>query len=177
MTTRTSYLKSLLIAGLMTWSFSMHAQTVQRIAIVNSARILHETLTAKQAKVSLEKEFGARERDLASQAESIDKQIAQLKLDAPETNDQPQLQYEQKIRQLNGKAKDVQRQKWALMQARSAANLQFSEKVITLAKNAIQHVANEQRFDIVLTDALYVSPAFDITDKVIEYMDAESPSP
>lgn len=167
----------LLVFGLATCCLALQAQSVQRIAIVNSTRILQKSVAATHAKLSVENEFGPREKDLVAQIEVVNKQMVQLNADVPASNDPSQLPFVQKIRVVNGKLKDLQRQKWALIQERTAANQQLTERVISLAKRAVQHVANEQRFDIVLTDALFVSPSYDITDKVIEYMDAESSRP
>jgi len=152
------------------FSIAAGAQPTPRIAVVNGARVMHESTLAQQEKTRTEAMFDSKLEELKQQIEQVNRQATQLKLESNAASESQQKRNALAERQLTSKAKELQRRKWALMQERSVALLQSAQRVTELAKSAIKRIANEQKIDIVFAEAIYSNPVYDITDKVIEYI-------
>jgi outer membrane protein len=128
-----------------------HAQDVARIAAVNSDRILRESAPAKAAQTKLEAEFAKRDKDLQdmaarlkSMSDSLDKNGASLSA-----------------------ADRAQKQR----EFREDLNQRRNEElaaVLERANRVIKQIAEQQNYDLIVQEAVYVSPRIDITDKVLK---------
>ena len=150
-------------------SFQVLAQ-VQRVAIVNAARVLKESNAATEAKQRVERDFAVREKALATQGDAL--KIQTDKFDAEVLN-LTDAQRAQRRAKLAEQSREFQKKRSAFLEDKNAVQRGDAQKMIGLAKKVVKQVAEAEKFDLVLQDAVYVNPEFDITDKVIAGMNAE----
>ena len=138
-----------------------------RVGVVNTERILRESAPALKAEKKIEKEFAARDQEikkLAQQAKDI-----QVHLDKDGVT-LPDADRRNKERELDSTNVNLQRMQ---REFREDLNLRKNEElvvVIGLANKATQQIAESEKLDLVLQEAVYHNPKIDITDKVLKYL-------
>lgn len=141
-----------------------------RIGVVDTERILRESVPAVQAEKKIEKEFELRDiemKKISRQAKEIqsyfDKEGMTL-MDAEHRSK------ERELANLNVTLQRMQRE------FREDLNLRKNEElalVLARANKAIKAIAESEKYDLVLQEAVYRNPKIDITDKVLQYLSAE----
>ncbi len=159
---------TLVTLGLMSFQASAQAQ---RVAIVNAARVLKESNVAIESKQRAESTFSSREKALIAQESSL--KMLTEKFDA-EVLTLSDVQRIQRRSQLAAQAREFHKKRSAFSEDKNAAFRMDAQKMIALAKKIVKQVAEAEKFDIVVQDAVYVSPEFDITDMVIAGMNSET---
>ncbi|RFU45490.1 OmpH family outer membrane protein [Paraburkholderia sp. DHOC27] len=148
-----------------------HAQEA-RIAAVNSDRILRESAAAKAAQTKLEAEFAKRDKDLQDMAQrlktmsdSLDKNGASM---APADRAEKQ-------RELSQLDTDFQRKQREFREDLNQRRNEELAAVLDRANKVIKQIAEQQHYDLIVQEAVYVSPRIDITDQVLKAL-AAAPS-
>ena len=144
-------------------TFQVLAQ-VQRVAIVNAARVLKESNAATEAKQRVGREFDVREKALASQGDVLKMQTDKFDAEVLNLSDSQRAQRRAKLAE---QSRELQKKRNAFLEDKNAVQRADAQKIIALAKKVVKQVAEAEKFDLVLQDAVYVNPEFDITDKVI----------
>ena len=138
-----------------------------RIGVVHTERILRESAPALKAEKKIEKEFAARDQDIKNftqQAKTIQTLLDKEGMTMP---DAERRNKERELENLNVNLQRLQRE------FREDLNLRKNEElvvVLEVANKAIQQIAESEKYDLVLQEAVYVNPKIDITDKVIKFM-------
>jgi len=140
------------------------AQAQMKIGFVNTERVFREAAPAKRAQQSLEREFSARNAELGR----IEKQGRDLQTELEKENvTMPEGTRREKERQLADISRNFQR---IQREIREDLNLRRNEelaKVQERATRVINQIAEQEKFDLILQEAVFASGRIDITDKVI----------
>ena len=155
--------KRFLVAALLLGcAFCANAQ--MKIGFVNTERVFREAAPAKRAQQVLEREFSARNAELGR----IEKQGRDLQTDLEKENvTMPEATRREKERQLADISRNFQR---IQREIREDLNLRRNEelaKVQERATRVINQIAEQEKFDLILQEAVFASGRIDITDKVI----------
>ena len=141
-----------------------------RIGVVDTERILRESVPAVQAEKKIEKEFEQRDVEM----KKIAKQAKDIQLDFDKQGmtlmDAEHRSKERELANLNVNLQRMQRE------FREDLNLRKNEElalVLERANKAIKAIAESEKYDLVLQEAVYRNPKIDITDKVLQYLSAE----
>lgn len=144
-----------------------------RIAAVNSDRILRESAAAKAAQSKLEAEFAKRDKDLQDMAarlkslsDQLDKSGASLSL----------ADRASKQKQLSDLDSDFQRKQREFREDLNQRRNEELAAVLDRANKVIKQIAEQQHYDLIVQEAVYVSPRIDITDQVLKALAASSAS-
>ncbi|VVE32478.1 OmpH [Pandoraea fibrosis] len=151
-------------------AFAAMAQDA-RIAAVNSDRILRDSAPAKAAQAKLEAEFSKRDGDLQSMAQRLKAMSDKLDKDNPTLSDA-----ERAKRQRDLAAADTEFQR-KQREFREDLNQRRNEElaaVLDRANRVIKQIAETEKYDLIVQEAVYVSPRIDITDKVLKTLNASS---
>ena len=148
-----------------------HAQEF-RIGFVNTDRVFKEANTAKAAQLKLEQEFSKRDKDLQEQGNGLKAAADKLEREAP-TLAESQRTARQK--QLVDQDRDFQRKRREYQEDLNARKNEELQQVLERANRVVKTVAEAEKYDLVLQEAVYVNPKHDITDKVIRALNAGSP--
>jgi outer membrane protein len=140
------------------------AQAQMKIGFVNTERVFREAAPAKRAQQALEREFSARNAELGR----IEKQGRDLQTELEKENVTiPDGARREKERQLADISRNFQRMQ---REIREDLNLRRNEelaKVQERATRVINQIAEQEKFDLILQEAVFASGRIDITDKVI----------
>ena len=141
---------SALLGGL---ALTTYAQEF-KAGFVNTDRIFREASSAKAAQSKLEQEFSKRERELIAASNQLKSASEAFERDAPTMSESQRLA---KQRALVEQDRDFQRK-----------SREFQEDLSVRKNRVVQQVAEKEKYDIILQEAVYVNPKHDITDKVIK---------
>jgi outer membrane protein len=151
-----------LIAGVT--SLAVNAQEF-RVGFVNTDRIFREANTAKQAQAKLEQEFARREKELVDMGNTLKSASEKLERDAPTMSE---TQRNQRQKQLVDQDRDFQRKRREFQEDLNTRKNEEFQQVLERANRVVRQVAEAEKYDLVLQEAVYINPKHDITEKVIK---------
>jgi outer membrane protein len=150
------------VLGLAAWC----AQAEEfRIGFINTDRIFKEANTAKQAQTKLEQEFSKREKDLESSGTTLKSSVEKFEREAPTLSESQRVSRQ---KQLGEQDRDFQRKRREFQEELSARKNEEFQQVLERANRVIKQVAEAEKYDLVLQEAVYINPKHDITDKVLK---------
>jgi len=136
-----------------------------KIGFVNTERVFREAAPAKRAQAKLEREFATRNAELAK----LEKQGRDIQTELEKDSvTLPEAARREKERVLADVSRNFQRLQ---REIREDLNLRRNEELAEVqarATRAINQIADAEKFDLVVQEAVYASPRIDITDKVIK---------
>jgi len=164
---------SLLLAmGLFVLAAPVRAQEF-RLGFVSLDRIIKEAVPAKTAQAKLEQEFSKREKELQEQGATLKSMADKLEREALTLSDsQRTLRQKQVIEQ----DRDFQRKRREFQEDLNARRNEELQQVFERANKVVKQVADAEKYDLILQEAVYVNPKYDITDKVIKALNAAVPT-
>ena len=149
-----------LLAG---WAFAAGAAEM-KIGFVNTERVFREAAPAKRAQQKLEREFAARNQELGK----IEKQGRDLQAELERENvTMPEAVRREKERHLADISRNFQRLQ---REIREDLNLRRNEELASVQERAtrvINQIAEQEKFDLIIQEAVFASGRIDITEKVI----------
>ena len=158
------------IAGLALYAVALagsaHAGAQEtKIGFVNTERILREAPTAKAAQVKIEQEFSRREKELQDLSARIKTMSEKLDKDAAVLTETDRTRRQ---RELSDVDKDFQRKQREFREDLNQRRNEEVANVLERTNKVIKQIAEAEKFDIILQDAVTVNPRIDITDKVLK---------
>jgi outer membrane protein len=154
------------VLGLASWC----AQSEEiRIGFINTDRIFKEANTAKQAQTKLEQEFSKREKDLESSGNALKSAVEKFEREAPTLSESQRVSRQ---KQLGEQDRDFQRKRREFQEELNARKNEEFQQVLERANRVIKQVAEAEKYDLVLQEAVYINPKHDITDKVLKVINA-----
>ena len=140
-----------------------------RLGFVSLDRIIKEAVPAKNAQAKLEQEFAKREKDLQTQGASIKSSAEQLEREAPTLSESQRATRQKQLVELD---RDFQRKRREFQEDLNARRNEELQQVFERANRVVKQVADAEKYDLILQEAVYVNPRHDITDKVIKALNA-----
>ncbi|GAB2471411.1 MAG: OmpH family outer membrane protein [Comamonas sp.] len=160
----------LVLSSAMAFGAAAQAQDF-KVGFVNTDRIFREANAAKAAQSKLESEFSKREKELVDQGNSLKSASEKFERDAPTL---PESQRVTRQRQLVDQDREFQRKRREFQEDLSARKNEELAQVLERANKVVKQVAETDKFDVVLQEAVYINPKYDITEKVIKALNAAS---
>lgn len=136
-----------------------------KIAFVNAQRVLNEAPQAGKAKKKLEKEFEKRDQELQRLAKQLQTMQEALEKNSLTMSENDRRNKEREFGDLN---RDFQRKQ---REFREDLNLRQNEEVSAINERVnkiIKQIADSEKFDLIVQEAVYFSPRIDITERVIK---------
>lgn len=141
-----------------------------KIGFIDAERVNRESAPAERASKQLEKEFAPRAQELQRRENQIKALQGQLEKEAMTMSESDRRAKEQELARLNLDFQRMQRE------YREDLNLRRNQELSALFERAnriIRQIAESEKFDLILQEAVYRSPRIDITDKVLKALSAE----
>ena len=148
--------------------FSAGAQEF-KVGVVNLDRIFREANSAKAAQTKLEQEFSKREKELTDLAAQLKTQSDKFEREAPTLAES---QRTVRQRQLVDQDRTFQTKRREFQEDLSARKNEELQQVIERANKVVKTLAENEKYDLILQESVYVNPKHDITDKVIRALNA-----
>ena len=156
--------KNILLGMLLLMSAQMVSAAELKIGFVNTERVFRESAPAVRASKKLEKEFAARDQDIQKLAKQFRDLQAHLEKENVTMSEADRRNKERDLANLN---RDLQR---AQREFREDLNVRQNEERAAFqdrVNKAIGDLAEREKFDLILQEAVFVSTRIDITDKVL----------
>jgi outer membrane protein len=149
-------------------ALAAHAQDF-RVGFVNTDRIFREANTAKAAQAKLEQEFSRREKELNDLGNSLKSASDKFDREAPTLSEAQRAQRQKQLLDLD---RDFQRKRREFQEDLNGRKNEELQQVLERANRVVKQVAEAEKYDVVLQEAVYINPKHDITDKVIKALNA-----
>lgn len=140
-----------------------------RIGFVNTDRIFREATTAKAAQAKLEQEFSKREKDLNDMGTALKTASDKYEREAPTLSESQRTQRQKTLVDMD---RDFQRKRREFQEDLNARKNEELQQVLERANRVVKQVAEQEHYDVILQEAVYINPKLDITDKVIRALNA-----
>ncbi|HEY1397763.1 OmpH family outer membrane protein [Roseateles sp.] len=158
---------TVLLAGAAT--LGAQAQEV-KIGYVNSERILRETNLAKAAETKLQAEFSRREKALVDLETKLRGAAEKLDKDSPALSE---AERGRRQRELIEQDRDLQRKRREFNEDVAQRKNEELSAVIEKANKVIKQIFEQEKYDLIVQDAIHASPRVDITKKVIDALNGQ----
>lgn len=140
-----------------------YAQT--KIGFVSTERILRDSKPAKAAQTKIEAEFKRRDDELQNLANSLRNQAQKFDKDAPVLSESERIKRQRQLTDLDS---DLQRKRREFQEDFNRRRNEEFSGIVEKADIAIKNIAESQGYDLIIQDAVTVSPRVDITDQVMK---------
>lgn len=157
-----------LLLGALAFGSQVQAQDF-RVGFVNTDRIFREANTAKAAQAKLEQEFARREKELNDLGTALKTASDKFEREAPTLSE---TQRSQRQRQLIDQDREFQRKRREFQEDLNARKNEELQQVLDRANRVVRQVAEQEKYDLILQEAVYINPKHDITEKVIKALNA-----
>jgi outer membrane protein len=131
---------------------------------VNTDRIFREANLAKTAQTKLEQEFSRREKEIQTLASQLKSTSEKFEREAPTLAESQRVARQ---RQLVEQDRDFQRKQREFQEDLNLRKNEELQGVLERANRVIKQVAEAEKYDLVIQEAVYINPKHDITDKVL----------
>ncbi|RZS58630.1 OmpH family outer membrane protein [Sphaerotilus mobilis] len=161
---------TLATAAMLTLSAPMLRAQELKIGYVSSDRVLRDAAPAKAAQAKLETEFGKRNKDIDDAAARLKSATEKLDKDAPTLAESER---NRRQRELVEQERDITRKRREFQEDLNQRKNEELAAVVERANKVIKQIAEQERYDLILQDAVHWSARVDITDKVIKALNAQ----
>ena len=158
-------LGSSILAGMSLLAPLGAAHAEAKIAVVNWSRLLEEAPQAKAAMAALQEEFQPRQKEIVQQQKDLKAKEDKLNRDGAVMAENERRNAEKDLREGQ---RDLQRKQneWV-----EDLNLRRNEELARVQERAtriINQIAEQEKFDLIIEEAVFASGRIDITEKVIK---------
>ena len=144
-----------------------------KIGYVSSDRILREANPAKAASAKIDAEFSKRKKDLDDQAAKLKAAAEKLDKDGPTLSEAERARRQ---RDLTEQDRDLHRKRREFQEDLNQRQNEELAAIVERANKVIKQIAEAEKYDLIIQDAVHWSPRIDITKKVIDALNAAPPS-
>ncbi len=151
-------------------AFGARAQAEDfRVGFVNTDRVFREANSAKAAQARLEQEFSKREKELNDLGSALKGASEKFEREAATLSE---TQRAQRQKALIDQDREFQRKRREFQEDLNARKNEELQAVLDRANRVVRQVAEQEKYDLILQEAVYINPKHDITDKVIKALNA-----
>src|ERR1044071_1729900 len=149
------------------------APVMMKIGYVNTERILRDATPAVRAQRKIEAEFQKRDQELAKVADQLKKMQDDIEKNSVTMSETQRRNREREFGELN---REFQRKQREFREDLNQRRNEELAQVVEQANRVINQIAEQEKYDLILQDAVYRSPRIDITDKVIKALEGKPPA-
>lgn len=159
--------RALLVAATLgvTLAATPAAQAQVKIGFVSTERILRDSQPAKAAQAKIDSEFKRRDDELQNLANKLRSEAQKFDKDAPALSEADRVKRQRQLADLDS---DLQRKRREFQEDFNRRRNEEFSAIVDKADAAIQKIADTQGYDLIIQDAVTVSPRVDITDEVLK---------
>ena len=135
-----------------------------KIGVVNSDRILRDSTPARAAMQKLEAEFSKRDKELQEVGARLKSSAERFEKDAPVMTETDRSRRQRELAEMDREFQRKQRE------FREDFNQRRNEELQALLERTnriIRQLAEQEKYDLVVQEAVYFNPRIDITEKVL----------
>jgi outer membrane protein len=142
-----------------------------KIGFVNLDRVLRDAAMAKAAQAKLEGEFTKREKELLDGENRLKAASDRFEREAASQNESERLRRQ---RELVDQDRELQRKRREFQEDLNQRKNEELATVLEKANRVVKQIFDQDKYDLIVQEAVFAGPRVDITDKVIKAMNAGS---
>lgn len=163
-------LKTVALAAMVcTSALAAQAQEL-KIGYVNSEVVMREANLAKAAQAKLEAEFSKRDKEIKDQETKLRAAAEKLEKDGPTLSE---AERSRRQRDLVDRDRDLQRKSRELREDLNQRKNEELGALVERANRVIKQIFDNEKYDLIVQEAIFVSNRVDITKKVIDALNAQ----
>ena len=165
---RNMRIAALVAAALFASTTFAYAQEL-KLGVVNSDRILRDSTPARAAMQKLEAEFSKRDKDLQDMGARLKSSAERFEKDAPVMTETDRLRRQREMADMDREFQRKQRE------FREDFNQRRNEELQALLERTnriIRQIAEQEKYDLIVQEAVYFNPRIDITEKVLRTLNS-----
>ncbi len=135
-----------------------------KVGYVNSERILRDSNPAKAATAKLEQEFSKRDKELQDMGAKLKAAADKFEKDAPVLAESERARRQRELTELD---RDFQRRQREFREDLNQRRNEELQSLLERAQRIVRQIAEQEKYDLIVQDAVYFSARVDITDKVL----------
>jgi outer membrane protein len=162
-----------LALALATLSLPAAGQEV-KLGYVSYERIMRDSAPAKAASKKLEAEFTKRDRELQDLSAKLKAAAERFEKDAPVLGEADRARRQRELTELD---RDLQRRQREFREDLNQRRNEELQGVVERAGRVIRQIAEQEKFDLIVQEAIHASPRIDITERVLRALDTPSSTP
>lgn len=144
---------------------------VLKIGVLEADRVLREAKAAQAAQARLEAEFGKQAKELQELDTKLRLATDKLEKDAPALSE---TERQRRGRELADQKRELERRSHRFDEDLQLRRNQEGSALNQRVDRAVRQIFESEKYDLILRDGILMrSPAVDITNKVIEAVDAQ----
>lgn len=155
---------ALALASALTLGGTAVAAQDTKIGVVNSERILRDSTPAKAAMQKLEVEFAKRDKELQEMGARLKTSAERFEKDAPVMSEGDR---NRRQRELADMDREFQRKQREFREDFNQRRNEELQGLLERANRIIRQIAEQEKYDLIVQEAVYFSPRIDITEKVL----------
>jgi len=140
-----------------------------KIGYVSYERIMRDSAPAKAASQKLEAEFTKRDRELQDLGAKLKIAAERFEKDAPVLGEADRARRQRELTELD---RDLQRRQREFREDLNQRRNEELQGVVERAGRIIRQIAEQEKFDLIVQEAVHASPRVDVTEKVLRALNA-----
>ncbi len=141
------------------------AQGPVKIGFVNTERIFRDASPAKAAQAKIESDFKRRDTELQDMANRLRNLSEQLDKESAVLSESDRSRRQRELSDLD---KEFQRKRREFQEDLNQRRNEELSQILERANRVIKQIAEQEGYDLIIQEAVVVSPRVDITDKVLK---------
>ena len=142
-----------------------------KAGFIHTDRVFREASSAKAAQAKLEQEFSRRDKEINDLGNTLKTATEKFERDAPTLSDS---QRQTRQRQLMDQDREFQRKRREFQEDLNARKNEELNQLGERINKVVKQLAEQDKYDIIVDQAVYINPQHDITDKVIKALNGAS---
>ena len=140
-----------------------------KAGFIHTDSVFREANTAKAAQAKLEQEFSRRDKELNDLGNALKTATEKFERDAPTLSES---QRNTRQRQLVDQDREFQRKRREFQEDLNARKNEELSQMGDRVNKIVKQLAEQEKYDIIVDQAVYINPKHDVTDKVIKALNA-----
>ncbi|MCL2020696.1 MAG: OmpH family outer membrane protein [Betaproteobacteria bacterium] len=136
-----------------------------KVGYVDIQRVFQQAPSAIKAAKDIENEFSARDKELQAMAKRLQTMQENLERNAVTMSESERRNKEREFAEVS---RDFQRKQREFREDLSMRQSEEQARIIERANKAVSTIAENEKFDLIIQEAVWINPALDITDRVIK---------
>ena len=154
--------------ALATWAGAARAEEL-KIGFVSTERIMRESVAAKAAESRLTQEFAKRDKELQELGAKLKATADKLDKDGPVLSEAERARQQRDLQEMD---REFQRRRREFQEDLNQRKNEELQSLLERAQRIVRQLAEQEKYDVILQDAVYVGPRADVTDQVLKTLDA-----
>ncbi|SPJ17512.1 putative transmembrane protein [Burkholderiales bacterium] len=139
-----------------------------KIGFVSTERIMRESVAAKAAEARLTQEFAKRDKELQDLGAKLKATADKLDKDSPILSEADRARQQRDLQEMD---REFQRRRREFQEDLNQRKNEELQSLLERAQKIVRQIAEQEKYDVILQDAVYVGPRADVTDKVLKTLD------